>query len=359
MKNLIKDAAKFFLCLLIPLSILACGKPKTAETKASTTDDAETILVRTVNVEEKNVTHDILATGTLASKSESKLSFKTGGIISKIYAKDGDDMKAGQLLATLDLTEINSQVAQAKLGVEKTERDLQRAKNLYADTVATLELVQNATTGAEFARKTLQIAEFNQRFSEIRATNSGRIIKKMMNVGELAGPGMPIFFINEAMASSNDWVVRAGVSDKDWAALRLGNSAKVQFDAYNQEQFQGKITKLADMADPMSGTYEVELTLETKGKRLASGLFAHVAMQPSGASVMTVIPIEALVEGNGTEGFVWVLQADQMSVAKVAVKINDIGGKLIGVSSGKTKLVAVITEGSSYLTERSKVRLVN
>ena len=359
-KNVIR-ISRLFSLIFIPLSIAliesGCSKSQGAQTQTPKIEDTEIIPVKTVKVSQKNVAHNIVATGLLASKAESKLSFKTGGVIAKIYVKEGDDVRTGQLLATLDLTEISSQVAQAQFGVEKAERDLQRAKNLYADTVATLETVQNATTGADIARKTLQIAQFNQRFSEIRATRGGRVIKKMMNEGELAGAGMPILIINEAMASSKDWVVRMGVSDKDWATLRQGNLAKINFDAFPNEFFDGKVTKLADMADPMSGTYEVEITINTKGKRLASGLFAHVSVQPSNSSVMTVIPIEALVEGNGTEGFVFSIAPDGTSVLKTPVKILEIGNNEIGIS-GLGAVSEVITEGSSYLTEKTKVKLV-
>jgi membrane fusion protein, multidrug efflux system len=364
MKMLSKISTRLFLFMVIPLSIspifMSCGKTK-AENNVATesikkVDDAEIIAVKTVTVQTKSVVKEIVGTGMLMSKAESRLSFKTGGVISRIYVREGDDVKAGQLLATLDLTEINSQVAQAKLGVQKSERDLHRAKNLYADTVATLETVQNATTGADIARKTYEIAQFNQKFSEIRAPRSGKVLKKMMNQGELAGPGMPIFFINEATANTNDWVVRVGVSDRDWAALRVGNATQISFDAYPNEKFIGRVSRLADMIDPASGTYEVEIAVETKGKRMAAGLFAHVKMQPSASSPMTLIPIEALVEGNGTEGFVWTLNDDNVSVKKTAVKIIRIMENEVGVSGLMQN--SVITEGSSYLTEKTKVKKV-
>jgi membrane fusion protein, multidrug efflux system len=375
MKMLSKISTRLFFFMVIPLTqrvmmltafisispiFMSCGKSKaennTATESIKKVDDTEIIAVKTVAVQTKSVVKEIVGTGMLMSKAESRLSFKTGGVISRIYVREGDDVKAGQLLATLDMTEINSQVAQAQLGVQKSERDLQRAKNLYADTVATLETVQNATTGADIARKTYEIAQFNQKFSEIRAPRSGKVLKKLMNQGELAGPGMPVFFINEATANTNDWVVRVGVSDRDWAALRVGNSTQISFDAYPNEKFTGRVSKLADMIDPASGTYEVEIAVETKGKRMAAGLFAHVKMQPSASSPMTLIPIEALVEGNGTEGFVWTLNADNVSVKKTPVKIIRIMENEIGVS-GLTQN-SVITEGSSYLTERTKVKKV-
>jgi membrane fusion protein, multidrug efflux system len=136
----------------------------------------------------------------------------------------------------------------------------------------------------------------------------------------------------------------------------VGNATQISFDAYPNEKFTGRVSKLADMIDPASGTYEVEIAVETKGKRMAAGLFAHVKMQPSASSPMTLIPIEALVEGNGTEGFVWTLNADNISVKKTPVKIIRIMESEVGVSGLMQN--SVITEGSSYLTEKTKVKKV-
>lgn len=359
MKKLSSRFTRLFLMIIIPLSMagtyVACSNAN-AKDVTDKTIDTEVIPVRTVKVEQKTVTHDIIGTGMLGSKAESRPSFKIGGVISKIYVKEGDNVSAGQLLATLDLTEINAQVSQAQLGVDKADRDMQRVKNLYADTVATLEQVQNATTGADAAKRTLEIAKFNRRFAEIRATKGGKVLKKLMNEGELAGPGTPIFVINEAISS--DWVVRVGVSDRDWAALRVGNNAAVTFDAYPNQTFTGRITKLADYADPMSGTFEVEITVSPKANtRFVLGMYAHVKMTPSNASTMTVVPIEALTEGNGTEGVVFAPNGNG-GVVKVPVKIAFIGGKEIGVS-GLERVSEVVTEGSSYLTEKSKIKIVN
>ncbi len=358
MKKRALKSTQLFLSVFIPLSIMtlfsACGKSK-AENTEKKTDDTETVSVRTVAVQQKTMTHDIVGSGMLSSKAESRPSFKIGGVISKIYVKDGDNVKEGQLLATLDLTEINAQVAQAQMSVDKAERDFKRAKNLYADTVATFEQLQNATTGADVAKKTLEIAKFNRRFAEIRASKSGKVLKKIMNEGELVGPGAPLFVINEAISS--DWVVRVGVSDRDWAALRVGNSANLTFDAYPNQQFTGKISKLADYADPMSGTFEVEITVSPKnGTRFVMGMYAHVKMSPSNATTMTVVPIEALMEGNGTEGVVF-SPNDSGGVIKVPVKIAFIGGKEIGVS-GLEHVQTVITDGVSYLNEKSKIKIV-
>ena len=345
-----------YLLFIIALAFGACkSKTEKTPTAASKIDDNEIITVRTVPVTEKTIVHDVVASGILASKNESRLSFKTGGVISKIFVKEGDRVSAGQLLATLDLTEINSQVNAAKLGVDKAQRDLERAKHLFSDTVATLEQVQNATTGYDVATQNYSIAQFNQKFSEIRAPQSGVVIRKLMNEGELAGPGTPVFFMNEA--TSNDWVLRVGVPDMDWGVIKTSDKADVVFDAYPTQVFSGRVTKTADMADPMSGLYEIEVAVSPNGKKFASGLFGHLSIKSSQASKLKMIPAEALLEGNGKSAFVYVLNPDGKGVRKVPILVGYLGEKEIGVAHGLEHIGAVVTDGSAFLTERSVVKL--
>ncbi|MGY0039503.1 biotin/lipoyl-binding protein [Pedobacter sp. NJ-S-72] len=86
-----------------------------------------------LNQESSNAT--IAVSGQFTTDDEVLLSFKTGGIINSLLVKEGDAVKKGQLLATLNLTEINAQVQQTQLSYEKAKRDYQRTKNLYSDSV--------------------------------------------------------------------------------------------------------------------------------------------------------------------------------------------------------------------------------
>jgi len=111
--------------------------------------------------------------GIVATSEEIRLSFKTGGIIAHAYVNEGQSVKAGQLLAELNLSEITAQVNQAENGYEKALRDFTRAKNLFADSVATLEQYQNAETGLNVAKSILDAAQFNLVHSRIKAPAMG------------------------------------------------------------------------------------------------------------------------------------------------------------------------------------------
>jgi membrane fusion protein, multidrug efflux system len=341
----------FFVSLLL---FSNCGTK--TEKPAEIIQIEEAIPIKTVNIAQKTLSLPIHASGFLTSNSEQRLGFKIGGVIKKMYVKEGDNVKAGQLLATLDLTEINGQVALANQGLQKATRDLERVEGLYKDSAATLELLQNATTGRDVAKENVGIASFNQKFAEIRAKESGKVIKKLMNEGEIVGAGMPLYVIFGNNAK--DWVVKISVSDRDWAALNVGMPAQIKLDAYPETKFIGKISELSPAADPASGLYPVEINIAAQGKRFSPGLFAAVDIVPQKSKQILTIPIDAIVEGEGKQAFVYVLNDDGVSVRKMPISIDFINGNQVVLNGNLQGVSEIVTAGSPYLTERSKVKKI-
>ncbi len=342
--------SKLIILVSFILLFVSCSDKQTASVIA---DDA--VVVKTAPVTAKDYVSNLQYSGKIESTRQTNLSFKISGVIARIYVKEGDKVSSGQLLATLDLTEINAQVQQATQSAEKAARDFTRVKNLLADTAATLEQYQNAETGQKLASEAMHIATFNQQYAQIRATDNGTIIKKIMSEGELASPGATVLMMNAT--SSDDWVVRFGVSDKDWAGLKKGDAASVQIDAYPAETFKGIITKIAAAADAASGTYEVEVNVLPSDKKFAAGLFATVKLSTASQQKVRMIPIEALTEGDGKTGYVYLLNKDGKTVTKRRVTIGFVEDDKIAVNSGLTDVTDVITDGVSYLTENAKVKL--
>jgi membrane fusion protein, multidrug efflux system len=344
-------ANTFFMALLL-LAVYACSPNKAREN----TTTEELVPVRAQQVHVQTITEPIISSGLLASKQEIKLSFKTGGIIQSIVVDEGQTVKKGQLLASLNLTEINAQVSQAEQAFEKAQRDYTRAQNLFADSAATREQVQNASTGLEVASATLQTARFNRQYSTIYAPENGQILKRFSESGELVSPGSPVFVF--ASAGKEQWILRTGVADRDMVRMALGDKATVQFDAYPGIDFSATVTEIAQMADAAKGTFEVELTVDPQGKKLATGMVASVQVFPSQKVAAVLVPIEALVEADGDKGFVYVLNADKQTVKKTAVSLAGIYDNQVGISSGLQENTTIITEGNNYLTETSRVKVV-
>ena len=103
-------------------SLMACDPSPSKSVGRDAPKD--TVAVQVAPVSKSDFKSDLIVSGVVSSETEARLSFKTGGIIESMTVRDGDQVRQGQLLATLNPTEINAQVEQAKEGLEKAQRDL-------------------------------------------------------------------------------------------------------------------------------------------------------------------------------------------------------------------------------------------
>ena len=99
--------------------------------------------------------------------------------------------------------------------------------------------------------------------------------------------------------------------------------------------------------------------MQPQGKRFAPGLFAQVDINAQQQRPYTLVPIEAIVEGNGKNAFVFTVGPDGSSVQKIAVKVAFLEHNQAIIASGLEHVQRVITSGAPYLNERKKVTIVH
>jgi multidrug efflux pump subunit AcrA (membrane-fusion protein) len=95
--------------------------------------------------------------------------------------------------------------------------------------------------------------------------------------------------------------------------------------------------------------------INTNGKRFAAGLFAKVELKPAQSRTYVMVPIEAIVEGNGKDAFVYILDDSRKKVKRIPVQIGFVDGDKVLITSGLENVSEVITAGSAFLTESSSV----
>jgi len=343
-KNIKPRTGQIYLFLFIAL-LASCANEQ-AEKKTT-----PAISIETGKVIKKEIALPVVATGLLFSETQSNLSFLTGGIIKNIYVNEGDIVKKGDKLASLNLTEINSKAKQAAIAFDKAKRDLKRAENLYSDSVATLEQLQNARSAFDLAKTNVSLAEYNKEHSIITAPSDGKILKKLKEVNEIAAPGHPLFVF---ASTETGWVLRINPADRDFVKISLNDSASVQFDAFPGEKFAAVVSELANAAGLQTGTYETELRLLNMPKTLVAGLIGTAEIFPSPKSQI-LLPADAIIDGNQLQVSVYVLKdgiAEKRKIELLGI-YNDFAMVKNGISEGEI----VITEGKEYISKGSKLSL--
>jgi RND family efflux transporter MFP subunit len=311
----------------------------------------EAIPVQLQELKKSESVNKIFVSGAFTTDDETLLSFKTGGVISAIYVNEGDKISKGQLLASLDVTEISAAVQQTQLALDKASRDFQRAQNLFNDSVASLEQLQNAETAKDIANRQLTTAQFNLTFSQIRAKSDGVVLRKLANTGQITGQGVPV--IQTSSKGSVDWILKATVSDQQWSEIQISDSVNISADVFDPEIQQGIVSSKSENTDPYTGSFSVSIKIRNAKKlNLASGMFGKAEILTSKKKLGWVIPYEALLDGNGTEGYVFVTN-DKKSAVKAPVKIVSLDKNSAVISTGLEDFKFLITSGNAYLSDKS------
>jgi multidrug efflux pump subunit AcrA (membrane-fusion protein) len=217
-----------------------------------------------------------------------------------------------------------------------------------------LEQFQNATSALSLAKEQFKTASFNGQFSTITAPAGGFILKKLADVGQVVGPGSPVFLAND-VAGNTAWVLKAGVTDHQWQILRVGEAASVSFE--NGLSVPARIVRKSALVDPFTGTLTVELKpLNTSEISLASGMFGKAVITSTKGIEVFRIPFSALLDANQQDGFIFIT-SDKKTAKKV--KINIAGFDKIGAWTDFTfePNTYLIKEGGPYLTDGATINI--
>jgi membrane fusion protein, multidrug efflux system len=340
---------------LAVLLLTGCGQHDSA---ATAPPSRQVTSVRTARAESVQLPGAVRSVGVLEPRDEMRLSFKVGGVLDTVAVDVGDRVRRGQLLATIKRAEVDAAVSQAGEAAEKARRDLERGQRLKADEVATEEQVQDLATAYSVARSNLDTARFNARYARIEAPDDGVVLQRLAEASELVQPGQPVLVLG---GSSGGWIVRTALADRDAVRVDAGDAAAISFDAFPGREFAGRVTRVGSSADPSTGTFDVEIQVTADGARFARGLVAKVSLivrDSDQAAPRTLVPVTAIVEANGAEASVYVLDPGANVARRKRITVGSIVGDRVVVSAGLEAGELVITDGAAWLADGSPVRVV-
>lgn len=322
-------------------------------TPESAAGTASPLPVRVAVGEPVSLAPAVEATGILGPLDQVALSFSLSGVVSRMQADAGDPVRQGDLLATLDLREADARVRQATERVQMAERTLARLERLVEDRVVPRVQVEDAGTDLEVARAALAEARVSREFAEIRAPAHGVVLERYVEEGERVQPGSAVLLVGRGGSQR----VRAHLSDRDRMRVALGDRAELHLAGFPDPSHPGRVTQMGGTADRISGGFPVEVTLD-EPLSVPSGVVGRLRIQPgSGVSALR-IPTGALLEGEGTEGRILVLDAEGDTVLLRTVTLGGMDEGGILVTGGLAPSDRMVVEGGAWLTPGDHVQVV-
>ena len=245
-------------------------------------------------------------TSTVRSETEVNLSAQRTGRVVELPVREGDFVKAGGLIARLDLSEESFQsesvLSQSKATYDEAEKNLKRIEDLFNKGMLAQQDLDTARRVYEVARSQYQAATSDagvkRDYSVIRAPFSGVIAKKYTEVGELLLPGKQIaLLVNPARI-----YVLATIDEVDVGRLKLGQPVQITVDAFPGEKFQGAVGRISPIVSGgklETRTADVWIYFSKKDPRLKPGMSADIEILISTVENVLSVPSQCIVERDG------------------------------------------------------------
>ncbi|AHF91936.1 RND transporter [Opitutaceae bacterium TAV5] len=340
--------------LLALLGVIAGIKAKQIGTliaaSAKMTPPPET--VTTAGVLEEYWEPTLEAVGSVAADQGVVLSSEVSGTITKIAFESGASVKAGDLLAELDISVEKAQLAAAEARAKLAEISLQRAKDLREKNTNSQADLDAAD--AESKEAAAQVANIRATIGKktIRAPFGGRLGIRLVNLGQFINAGTPVISLQSLQPVHVDF----SLPQQQLGQLAVGLTARVKSDAWPQQVFEGKITAINPDIDLATRSVRVQLTIANERELLRPGMFGNVTVVLPDKSKLTTIPATAvLFAPYGDTVFVVEKKAgensgeEQFVVRQQFVRLGVRRGDFVAVSEGLEPGQTVVATGAFKL----------
>lgn len=360
--------------------------------KASAGQSGQSLPTATVALATRGpLANSITLSGEFRPFQEVDVHAKVAGFIRTIYVDVGDHVKSGQVLAVLEVPELNAEVMGAKADIRRSEdaihraqSEIQRSESAYSayhaaytrleqasearpGLIAAQELddsqakdkeaeaqVESSRAALAEAQSQLSAAHANldrlsamEAYSHISAPFAGVVTKRYADTGALIQAGTTSDTQSMPVVRLAEWsLLRLVVPVPESAVpqLHLGTVVQVHVSALNRD-FAGEVARFADALSDQTRTMHTEIDVENPEGTLKEGMYAEVKLLLQQRKNTLTVPVQAVVEG-GNETYVLTLD-DHDRVQKRTVQLGEQTSTRVEILSGISENERVISAGQS------------
>jgi len=386
MKSKQKYSLIIILMLIISTSLYGCTKEVAAEYE----EIIKPAKVQVVTTE--NYSKDIEISGNVKPAQLIRSGFKLAGVIENINVKEGDTVREGQVLASLETHDyqlgvdaaqaqydavqrqadsaIKSGVNQAEASLEFVKTQYERMKQLYEEGAipkTTLEELETQLVVAENkyqealdaysiseaqlkqASTGLEAAETKINDTVLKSPISGTVIKKLYEAGETVASGYPVVVLGRL----DTLEVEIGVPDILIDTIEIGKNVDV-FIYGLEKEIQGKITNIDTTADLETRTFAVKVEIGNKDNKIRPGMIAKVIMNTGNINTIMIPTNCVMNDPDGGKVFVY---NEEGYVEERRVVLGEVLGDKIQVLEGLQDGEEIVVEGHYKLIDKDKVKV--
>lgn len=349
MKNL-----RYYLPAILLAGLLfgttACnnGEDQTNENE----DENLVIPVQVSNVSRGDISAYYANTATLDAEQEATVVSKVRGIINEIYVEEGDQVKAGQVIAKIEDEQYKIEAARAKATLDRLQNDFQRNKELFDKNLIAAETFQNSQFEYESQKAAYDLAMLNLEYSSIKSPISGVVSERFVKRGNMIGTDQQVFRVTDFSPLQ----AILYVPEHEMAKIRKDQRAELRVDALPNQTFVGHVERISPVVDSQTGTFKVTVFVDETKDMLRPGMFGRVKIVYDTRENTRMIPKSAVMSEDLAQS-VYVIQ-DSLAFKK-QIQTGYTNGLNVEVINGLEDGDIVVTIGQGSLQDSSKVNIIN
>ncbi len=346
-------ALKRILILLIFPAIISgtAGCSKDSQSKTKDKDKKVIVPVEVGSVIKGEIAAYFTGTATIEAEEETEVVAKVGGTIEELLVEEGQNVKAGEVLAKLDDEIIAVQLEEAKANLEKAENNYERSKDLHRQKLVSTEIFQQSKYDYHQQKAVYEMARLNQEYTSIRTPIGGVVSERRVKVGNMILPNQATFKVS----GLNPLIAILHVPEKQLEKLRVGLKTELTVDAIGNDPVMGHIKRISPIVDPATGTVKITVETGDPQRRLRPGMFARIKIIYDIHPDALKIPKDAIITED-RESAVYVVR-DSLAY-KQNISIGYINTTHVEVLEGLLENDVVVTTGKSSLKDSTKVEIV-
>lgn len=282
-------------------------------------------------------------------------SSETGGRITQMVVREGQNVRKGQLIASVDMQSVDKQLDELQTALTLAEDVFQRQSKLWEQNIGSEMQYLQAKNNKERIEKSMETARFQLTKANVYAPISGVVDMAMKEAGEVAGPGEPIVKI------MNTYKVKvvANVPERYLPVVKRGQTVDIHFPAIEEDRTL-KIASVGRTINPANRTFEAEVILLNKQGIFKPNLMAIMKLKDFEAKDALAIPLVLVQQEVSGKDYVYV-KADGSEGAyakKIYVTLGERSEGNVIITEGLTKGDLIIVEGGRGLAENELIELM-
>ena len=278
--------------------------------------------------------------GVVEEEQSTMVSFTGMAVLKTLKVSEGQPVRKGQLLASIDDAQARHALEAAKSSLDQALDAQARMKQLHEKNslpdmkwVEVESKVQQAQASYDMCKKSLEDCT-------IYAPCSGVVGSKIMTVGETVLPTEPVLTI----LSIGKVKVRVSIPEREIASITAQTPSTITVEALPGESFTGGTIEKGVSADAVTHTYDIRILLDNPQQKLLPGMVAKVMLQKGdGSEAPLTLPVKAVQQSTDKKLFVWVVKDGK--ARRQTVTVGNTNGNRIAIASGLAKGETVIVEG--------------